>query len=40
MTVWRMAMRYGSQGESLWPQCLEHGFAAIRYKGIDSVFSQ
>ena len=32
MTVWRMAMRCGNQGYSLWPQCLRHGVAAITYQ--------
>ena len=32
MTVWRMAMRFGNQGYSMWPQCLDAEVAAITYE--------
>ena len=35
MTVWRMAMRNGSGGYSLWPMCRELGVAAISYDPVD-----
>ena len=39
MKVWRMAMRAGSQGISMWPKCFELGVAAITYPhaGFDDI---
>ena len=31
MRAWRMAMRVGSGGVSMWPRCKEKGIAAITY---------
>jgi hypothetical protein len=32
MASWRMAMKVGSGGTSLWPECLSRGIAAITYE--------
>jgi len=32
MTYWRMAMKIGSQGHSLWKDCFTRGIAAIGYR--------
>lgn len=34
MTAWRMAMRAGSRGPSMWPDCRIAGVAAITYPGV------
>ena len=34
-TIWRMAMRAGNRGPSVWPQCRERGVAAITYWPLD-----
>jgi len=35
--IWRMAMRAGSRGRSVWPQCREAGVAAITYRALAHV---
>lgn len=37
MTVWRMAMRCGSQGPSMFEKCREHGVAAITYDYVEKI---
>ena len=41
MKHWRMAMRAGTHGKSMWPDCFKNGVAAITYKSVSEVdFSQ
>lgn len=37
MTTWRMAMRAGNQGYSMWPMCRDLGVAAITYLELRDV---
>ncbi len=34
MNIWRMKLRAGSHGDSMWPACRERGIAAITYRAI------
>lgn len=36
-TFWRMAMKFGNQGNDLWPQCKAKGVAAIAYYPLHGV---
>ena len=37
MTVWRMAMRCGNRGSSMFEKCREMGIAAITYRPIHKI---
>lgn len=37
MTIWRMAMRVGSQGPSMFEKCRELGVAAIAYREVEKI---